>query len=333
MVTIKQVSELAKVSSATVSRVINNADSVKLETRKLVEAAMKELGYRPNSIAQSLASNKTNTVGYVVPQLYGSFGIMMSGSEEVLRRANKHMFIMTGHSNEKDEKSAIEALLMRRCDALILHLESTSDEYLIELAKQKVPFVLVNRVIEAIEDNCISLDNHFGGYLASKALIDKGHRDIAYIAGSLWKSDAIERLQGHKEALAEANIAYDESLIYEGDFQVHSGVEGIETLLNAGKKFSAVACGNDEMASGAIGALRDAGLKVPESVSVVGFDDVEFSNYLTPRLTTIRYPMKEIGQMAARWILNRAYENSSMQLQHVLSPHLIERESVCDAGG
>ena len=333
MVTIKQVSERANVSSATVSRVINNADSVKPDTRKLVEKAMQELGYRPNSIAQSLASNKTNTVGYVVPQLHGSFfGSMMSGSEQVLYTAKKHMFIAIGHSDEEREKEAVEALLMRRCDALILHLEAVSDEYLINLAKQNVCFVLVNRYIEEIGDNCISLDNRAGGYLATKELLRCGHRDIAYIAGSLWKADAQQRLEGHLAALADANIEADQRLIYEGDFQVHTGVEGVEYLLQTGLPFTAVVCANDEMASGAIGCLHDHGFDIPKDYSVVGFDDVEFSNYLTPKLTTVEYPMREIGIMAAKLILNLAYENNRLELQHVIQPRLIVRNSVQPPG-
>ncbi len=132
MVTIKQVSELAGVSSATVSRVINNTGTVKEKNRVLVHKAMEKLGYRHNVIAASLASNKTNTVGYVVPELHGSFyGEMMAGSEEVLRSANKNMFVVTGHSDEEAEIKEIEALLSRRCDALILHVEAVTDEYLI----------------------------------------------------------------------------------------------------------------------------------------------------------------------------------------------------------
>ena len=186
MVTIKQVSELAGVSSATVSRVINNTGTVKEKTRQQVLDAMEKLGYRHNVIAASLASNKTHTVGYVVPELHGSFfGAMMAGSEKVLRQANKHMFIVAGHSDEALEKKEIEALLSRRCDALILHVEAVSDEYLIDLASQSVPIVVVNRYIEAIGEKCISLDNVLGGYLATRHLIDLGHTDIAYAAGAV----------------------------------------------------------------------------------------------------------------------------------------------------
>ena len=207
MVTIKQVSELAGVSSATVSRVINNTDTVKEKTRQQVLDAMEKLGYRHNVIAASLASNKTHTVGYVVPELHGSFfGAMMAGSEKVLRQANKHMFVVTGHSDEALEKKEIEALLSRRCDALILHVEAVSDEYLIDLASQDVPIVVVNRYIEAIGEKCISLDNVLGAYLATKHLIDLGHTQIAYAAGALFKADGFNRLLGHKKALEESNF-------------------------------------------------------------------------------------------------------------------------------
>ncbi len=326
MVTIKQVSERAGVSSATVSRVINNADSVKEKTRALVLNAMEELGYRHNVIAAALASNKTHTVGYVVPELHGSFfGAMMAGSEKVLRQANKHMFVVTGHSDESLEKQEIEALLSRRCDALILHVEAVNDDYLIDLANQDVPIVIVNRYIEAIGEKCISLDNVLGGYLATKHLIDCGHIEIAYAAGALFKADGVNRLTGHKKALEEAGIYYDENTMAEGNFQAYSGENCVETLLQRGVHFTAIACANDEMASGAINALRKHGKRVPEDVSVIGFDNVDFASYLTPKLTTVNYPVRDIGAMAARWILNQAYGNNKVSMKHILKPHVIVR--------
>lgn len=331
MATIKEVSELAGVSSATVSRVINDAAKVKEKTRKQVMAAMDKLGYRHNVIAASLASNKTNTVGYVVPELYGLFfGPMMGGSENVLRKANKHMFVVTGHSDEAKEKEEIEALLSRRCDALILHVEAVSDDYLIELARQDVPIVVVNRYIEQIKDKCISLDNMYGGYLATKALVEAGHKDIAYISGAMFKADAQERLKGHKQALAEAGLPYNPSLTYEGNFEAQSGEAGITTLLQAGASFTAVACANDEMASGAIYALREHGKSVPENVSVIGFDNIEFASYLTPKLTTIDYPVKLMGQAAAKRILNQVYSIETEQYEDRIRPKLVMRESVAE---
>lgn len=329
MATIKQVSELAGVSLATVSRVINNTDQVKPHTKAKVEEAMKKLGYRPNFIAQSLASNKSNTVGYVIPELHGSFfGSMLSGTEGILKKASKHMFVTAGHSNEKDEIKAIESLRGRRCDALILHLEALSDDYLIDLAKDDTPFVVVNRYIEEIKHQCISLDNALGGYKATKALIQSGHRHIAYISGSLWKSDAVERFNGHKKAMQEANIALDEALFYEGNFQASSGFEGMNHLLNLHPELTAVACANDEMAYGAADAIHSKGLSIPSDFSIVGFDDIEFSRFMFPKLSTIHYPMKEIGELAADWILNKVYNNTHYEPAHIFLPDLISRDSI-----
>lgn len=329
MATIKQVSEMAGVSLATVSRVINNTGQVKPHTKAKVEEAMKRLGYRPNFIAQSLASNKSNTVGFVIPELHGSFfGSMLSGTESMIKKANKHMFVTAGHSNEKDEIKAIESLRGRRCDAMILHLEAVSNDYLVELAKEDTQFVIVNRYIEEIKQHCISIDNAAGGYKATKALVQSGHKKIAYISGSLWKSDAVERLNGHKKALQDANITVDDALIYEGNFQASSGFEGMNHLLNLHPDLTAVACANDEMAYGAADAIRGKGLSIPDEFSIVGFDDIEFSRFMYPKLSTIHYPMKEIGELAAEWILNKVYNNTHFEPAHIFIPELISRDSI-----
>lgn len=329
MATIKQVSEMASVSLATVSRVINTPDKVKPRTRIKVEQAMKQLGYRPNFIAQSLASNKSNTIGYVVPELHGSFfGDMLAGSENILKKANKHMFIAAGHSNEQDEIAAIESLLARRCDALILHLEAISDDYLIDMATQNTEFVVVNRHVPQIAERCFSLDNFKGGYIATQALIRSGHTDIAYISGSLWKEDAAERLKGHKNALADANIAFNPERLFEGNFKGSSGYEGMLSFLRETPYPTALACANDECAYGAAQAIREKGLHIPEDISIVGFDNIEFSRYFHPQLSTVNYPMREIGETAANWILNHIYQQRPTDITHIFIPELISRESI-----
>ena len=184
---------------------------------------------------------------------------------------------------------------------------------------------MVNRFIEEIGDNCISLDNIKGGYLASRHLLDIGHTQIAYIAGSLFKADGKNRLTGHQQALADMGVEYTDNLIYEGNFQAKSGTEGIRALVARGAKFTAVACANDEMASGAMIALRELGRRVPEDVSVIGFDNVDFASYLSPGLTTIDYPVQKIGSMAAHWVLERVYGHTRHEYQHILSPRLILR--------
>ncbi|MFT4928569.1 MAG: LacI family transcriptional regulator, partial [Phenylobacterium sp.] len=233
MATIYEVSKLAGVSLATVSRVMNKNARVSEKTTEKVEAAMKELNYRPNTIAQSLASNRSNSIGVLVSELHGPFyGSMMSGIDNELRAASKHAIITAGHSNEEDEKEGIEFLISRSCDALILHVEALSDEYLIKLCQGSVPVMLINRLIPEIKENCISLNNELGGYLATKSVLDQGHTNLAYLSGPLWKNDAKERFAGHKKALAEQQVAFNPELMFEGDFQETGGCEGMTELLN-----------------------------------------------------------------------------------------------------
>lgn len=329
MATIYEVSKMAGVSLATVSRVMNKNTRVSDKTREKVISAMKELNYRPNSIAQSLASNRSNSVGILVSELYGYFyGSMLSGIESELREAGKHVIIAGGHSEESNEIDGIEFLIDRSCDALILHVEAVSDEYLIELSKGSTPFVLINRFIPQIAENCISLDNGLGGYLATKALLEKGHRDLAYISGPLWKTDAQSRLAGHKRALTEFEVSFSNELFFEGDYQEIGGSAGMAKLLKLEIPFTALVCANDEMASGAMTLAREKGLKLPEDLSVIGYDNTVFASHLYPKLSTINYPIREMGQMAARLVLKTFYQKHKLQIQNLFEPEFIARDSI-----
>lgn len=329
MATIYEVSKLAGVSLATVSRVMNNNTPVRESTRKKVLAAMEQLGYRPNSLAQSLASNCSNSIGILVSELHGPFyGEMLTGIEAEFRAAGKHVIIAAGHSERSTEQDGIEFLLSRSCDALILHVEAVTDDYLIKLAQSDTPFVLLNRQIPAIAERCISLNNELGGYLATQHLLQLGHRQIAYIAGPMWKTDARERYQGHQRALAEYQLVANPALFYEGDFRETGGTKGLAALLAAGQHFTAIVCANDEMASGALTAVREQGLSVPEHFSVIGFDNVNFAYYTYPKLSTIDYPISAMGQMAARWVLREVYHSKTKHVQQLFEPMLILRDSV-----
>lgn len=329
MATIYQVSALAGVSLATVSRVMNKSTRVSDKTREKVLAAMAQLDYRPNSIARSLASNCTNSVGILVSELHGPFyGAMMSGIESELRILDKHAFIAAGHGDEIREKEGINFLIDRNCDALILHVEAVSDQYLIELSKGSLPFVLINRYVPEIADKCISLNNEVGGYLATKHLLDQGHLAFAYISGPLWKSDAKQRLAGHKRALGERKLTLSPSLFFEGDFRDTGGSLGIEYLLQTKQSFTAVVCANDEMAAGAMKTLREQGLLIPDDVSIIGFDNNMLSRFTYPGLATINYPIIEMGKMAAQWVLKNIYKKGKPEIKNQFLPELIIRDSV-----
>ena len=309
MATIYEVSELAGVSLATVSRVMNSSGRVSTKTRNKVLVAMEELNYRPNSIAQSLATNRSNCVGVLVSEVHGPvFGAMLSGIDAQLRQAGKFTIFATGHSDETKEKEAIQFLTSRNCDALILHIEAVSDEYLLANKDQPTPFVIMNRVVPGLEDKCISLDNEKGGYLATKALLDLGHRSVAYISGPLAWHDAGDRLAGHRRALKEFNVAPDERLIVEGDYHEAGGSRLTRQLLEQGVPFTGLVCANDEMAAGAMDSIRAAGLTMPNDISIVGFDNAPLAGYLHPKLTTVNFPITDMGSHAAHWVLKNVYK-------------------------
>ena len=329
MATIYDVSQLAGVSLATVSRVMNKNTNVSEKTRQKVLDAMDKLGYRPNTFAQSLASNCSNSVGVLVSQLDGPYyGPMMAEIEASLRLENKHVIIAVGHSDAAQEKDSVEFLLDRGCDALILDVEAVSDEYLINLSKGPTSIVLINRYIEQINERCIYLENELGGYMATRHLISQGHRNIAYISGPAKKHDAIERLVGHKRALSEVNVDFDPALCFEGDYREEGGVDGMTYLLQQRptKPFTAVVCANDQMVSGAISVCLERGMYIPQDLSFVGFDNIPFARYVSPKLTTVNNPIHEMGKMAALWLLKNLY-NKNIEVNNVFMPELVERES------
>ena len=202
MANIYEVAELAGVSLATVSRVINPGAKVSDKTRQKVLAAMQQLGYQPNSIAQSLATRSSNAVGVLVSELHGPFfGAMLSAIEQTLKAAGKFVLVAAGHSKEEQEREAIRFLVSRNCDALIVHVERLSDKFLVDHDHNTTPLVVMNRKVRGLADHCFSLNNELGGYLATQSLLKHKHKRIAYISGPLDWVDAKQRFAGHKRAL------------------------------------------------------------------------------------------------------------------------------------
>lgn len=329
MANIYEVAELAGVSLATVSRVINPGAKVSEKTRQRVLAAMQELGFQPNSIARSLATRSSNSVGVLVSELHGPFyGTMLSAIEETLRSAGKFVLVAAGHSKEEQEREAIRFLVSRNCDALIVHVEALPDKFLVEHNAKSTPLVVVNRKVRGLADRCFSLNNELGGYLAAQSLLRFKHRKIAYISGPLDWVDAQQRLEGHKRALAEAGVAFDARLLYEGDYHEAGGSDALTHLFNRGIAFSAVVCANDEMAAGAMAAAHDRGLRLPDELSIIGFDDAPISRYVYPKLSTVHYPIADMSHMAARWVLRNVYQQVHLDVQQAFEPSFIERDSV-----
>jgi LacI family transcriptional regulator len=326
--TIYEVSKLAGVSLATVSRVMNNSGRVSDKTREKVLRAMRELDYEPNAIAQSLASNRSNCVGVLVSELHGPFyGAMLSGIESELRQAGKFAIFAAGHSDEQKEKEGIRFLGSRNCDALILHVEALPNSYFLERRDEMLPFVLLNRTGPGLEENCICLDNELGGYLATRSLLEFGHRRIGYISGPLSWGDAQDRIKGHKRALAEFRVKFEQDLLVEGDYTEFGGGRATKDLLDRGEDMTAIVCANDEMAAGALHVIRKRGLNVPDDISVVGFDNVSWARYLHPKLSTVNFPISEMSHVAARAVLSTVYGQDTGRIQHLFEPRFIQRGS------
>ncbi len=265
MANIYEVAELAGVSLATVSRVINPGAKVSEKTRQKVLDAMRELGYQPNSIAQSLATRSSNSVGVLVSELHGPFfGAMLSSIEQTLKAAGKFVLVAAGHSKEEQEREAIRFLVSRNCDALIVHVERLPDKFLVDHDHNTTPLVVMNRKVRGLNDHCFSLNNELGGFLATQSLLKRKHKRIAYISGPLDWVDAKQRFAGHKRALEEAGVKLDERLLHEGDYHETGGQDALNALFAKNIPFTAVVCANDEMAAGAMAAAHERGLELPE---------------------------------------------------------------------
>lgn len=241
MITIKDVSELAQVSQATVSRALNGHSTVKEANRIKVFAAIEKLGYKPNAFAQALATRRSNSIGMLVGSLKGPFyGPLMHNAEDTVYKKNMHLIVTSGQESREKERESIRFLQSKRVDGLIIHSDSLSDDELIKIARESTPTIVLNRYIPELSNQCICINNEFGGYIATKYLLECGHSKIACITGELSKIDSRDRLQGYRNALAEHAIQYDEHLVIEGHFELHGNHQTVRRLLDRNQQISAI---------------------------------------------------------------------------------------------
>ena len=333
MATIKDVAKLAGVSVATVSRVINNSPKASDASRQAVFSAMEELQYHPNANARALAQQSTETLGLVVGDVSDPvFGAMVKAVDEIAWQTGNFLLIGNGYHNEEKERLAIEQLMRHRCAALVVHAKKIPDEELEKLMQQMPGMVLINRSLPAFQQRCIALDDRYGAWLATRHLIQQGHDQIAFICSTHTISDAEERLQGYYDALREHSLPCNDRLVAFGEPDEVGGEQAMTELLGRGKNFTAVACYNDSMAAGALAVLSDNGIRVPEEMSLIGFDDVLVSRYVRPRLTTVRYPIVTMAQQAAELALALANNQPLPEVTNTFNPTLVRRHSVSSPG-
>jgi len=329
--TIRDVATRAGVSHQTVSRVINLNPSVADHTRERVLAAIRELGYVPSPMARGLISNRTHSLGVVADDISdGFFARMVAGAEAEARRRGYYLMIGSVEPDD-DERGYLRLMVERRVEGLILARPSVplAPDDLLPAREAGVPLVGVGAsVLPGFP--VVDVDNHQGGYDATRHLLERGHDRIATIVGPREWPSAAARLEGYRRALREAGIAEDATLIeYVSDWGLGSGQAAAARLLERNVSFTAIFAQSDLIALGAIRQLRDARLRVPDDVSIVGYDDLPVADFVEPGLTTVHQPMQEVGALAASLLLDQLMGVATLEPGARLLPAvLVERHTV-----
>jgi LacI family transcriptional regulator len=327
-VTIIDVAREAGVSYATVSRVINNKGSINPKTRERVMRAVTKLGYVVNQQARSLAGGRSQVVGLVVPGVDNAYiGEIIRGIDEELADESYDLMLYTTHRRKTRESTYVATLTQGLADGLLLVLPRAAGAYLDTLRRRGFPYVLIDH--QGIDDAgpSVGATNRRGGYDATRYLIELGHRRIGFITGTLDLRCSTDRLDGYRAALAEYNIYADPALIREGDFLQPSGYAGARELLALPEPPTAIFASNDVSAFGVMEAARDCGLRIPEDISIVGFDDIPQASHVNPTLTTVRQPLEQMGHLATRMLLETIRDRARPPERIELPTELIIRGS------
>ncbi len=328
MATIREVAQAAGVSYATVSHVLNNTRFVSPETRERVVAAMNELDYRPNALARSLRSGKTNTLGLILPDSSNPFFAEIGRSiEDAAFELGYNLFLCNTEGDVERERVYVDALSKKQVDGIIFVAAGDQVDSLNSLLSQEMPVIMIDRDLPNIEVDAVLTDNQHGGYLATRHLIELGHRRIACIRGPSSVTPSGERVVGYRQALEEAGIAYDESLVIRGDYHPDSAVRATYHLLDLDEPPTAIFALNDLMAVGVLHAAAKAGCRVPQELAVIGYDDIELASFTTPSLSTIAQPKSAIGYQTAHILAKRIADGNNPPCRTILSPKLIMRGS------
>ncbi|MDP8260937.1 MAG: LacI family DNA-binding transcriptional regulator [Candidatus Kappaea frigidicola] len=334
-ITYKDIARKAGVSISTVSRVINQTDLHKVgkTTQKKVEKIVEKLDFTPNVIARSLVSRKTYNVAVAIKDLEDIinpyFNQVISGIAGVLERRGYFLQLVRTVSAKEKALSPyyLKAIQEKRVDGLILLSEEAKNKDVIELFAKKVPVILVNRTIPNITAPSVLIDNEGGLYDATKELIELKHKRIVFLAGSFDFQLDKQRLKGYKKALKEANISYDKSLIIEGAFNFNQSATALGGLLKKKVKFSAIVASDDVMALACINLLNERGYKVPEDISVIGFNDMLLLP-LASSLSSMKLPLVELGRKAATMLLSIINNDPIKEMEVIFKPELIKRNSI-----
>lgn len=338
MATRKEVAELAGVSEATVSRVLNGVGPIKESTRIRVREAAERLGYQLNAVAASFARGKSGNIGVVLPHvpkvhLFSTyyFSEILSGIGEAVRESGQGLLLL--YRDPGAAYDYVSLFATQRVDAcLVLGASSLPHELeaMERLAELELPFCVVDQRYDDPRIPSVCADHVTGSYLATKHLLDAGHRRIGFLNGSAHYSNSADRAEGYRRAMEEAGMAPDAGLIYEGNYSRTSGYEAAAAVRRDLERLDALVCANDRMAIGLIQGLRDAGCRIPEELPVVGYDNSDAASWFDPPLTTVEVPFYEMGKLAAERLLDGAATGRGRHSEVVherLGTRLIVRKS------
>jgi LacI family transcriptional regulator len=328
MATIKDVAARAGVSFTTVSHVVNNTRPVSSEVRTKVEAAIRELNFVPSAVARSLKARTTSTIGLVVPNNTNPYFAEMSRGIETYCEQRGYCVIL-GNSDDEPEKQRkyLRVLIERRIDGLIVASAGDEDTLADALGRTDLPVVIVDREVPGVQADLVQIDHEQGAYMAARHLLELGHRRIACITGPARMVVSDARVKGFTRALAEQGIDVDACKLMAGDYTAGGGYEAACRLLD-GTHPTAIFATNDVMALGALRAAAERGLSVPRDLSIIGFDDIQLSQYFYPALTTVGQSIVALGERAAQTLLERvSKEVDAAARRIVIAPDLKLRES------
>lgn len=311
MTTIKDVARLAGVGVGTASRVVSGRGSVAVATAERVRQAIAELDFRPSHAARSLLSGSSQMIGVYIPMLKGTFYTPILGAIDTeLRTTGRHMVVAFGCGDGDARQQAIEGLeflIERGCDGLVVMSDALREQDIKALGPQQSKLVMLNHRFVNLDDQCFTADHTRGGVLAAQALLKMRHRKFAVIAGPSSSPDNVARVEGFMTELQRKGIDASQVVTLQGDFSPESGWASARSLASSGHECTALFCANDEMAVGALAYFQQAGISVPGTISVLGYDDTPSAEYSAPQLTSVHIPWREITLNGLRWLLNQCY--------------------------
>lgn len=318
-VTIKDIAEVAGVSHTTVSRALRGNPRISDDTINRIQQIANELGYVPNTVARGLKTSRSHVLGVIVRRIVDPFfSEVLQGIEDVLHEAGYSLFLAASHRNPVREREIMQALGERRVDGVIISSTQIQPEHIRHLDRFHIPLILINnQAIDEPDIHSVYHDDLFGSLQVMRHLIELGHTRIAYLGNERGGKTNVERLQGYQKALLQAGLnAVSDYVVVGPDGQPEGGAHGMEKILQLMPRPTAVFCYNDLMAIGAIQIVQQAGLSVPDDISITGFDNIELAAYVSPSLTTLHQPKYELGQEAALMMLRvLASKNTAVSAQ------------------